>query len=106
MVSISEKAAEKIKNMALENSRDSSIRVMVVGGGCSGLSYDIDFEDAQNDGDKVYNSCGVKLYVDPMSLSYLENTHIDYIETFSFSGFQFKNPNAQKNCGCGSSFAV
>ena len=81
MVSITEKAAEKIKNMALENSCDSGIRIMIVGGGCSGLSYDIDFEDTQNDGDKIYDSCGVKLYVDPMSLSYLENTYIDYIET-------------------------
>jgi len=105
-ISISEKASEKIKSMALNSNCDPGIRIMVVGGGCSGLTYDIDFEDTQNDGDEIYNLCGVKLYVDSISLSYLENTQINYVETFAFSGFQFNNPNAQKSCGCGSSFAI
>ena len=106
MISISKKASEKIRNMALDSKCNSDVRIAVVGGGCSGLTYDIDFEDIQNDGDKVYDSHGVKMYIDPMSFSYLENTHIDYIETFTFSGFHFDNPNAQKSCGCGSSFTV
>jgi len=106
MISISEKASEKIKNMALANKCDFDVRIAVMGGGCSGLTYDIDFEDTQNEGDKVYSSHGIKMYVDPMSFFYLENTHIDYVETFAFSGFHFDNPNAQKSCGCGSSFAI
>ena len=95
MISISEKASKKIKNMALDSNCGPDIRVMVVGGGCSGLSYDMDFETE-----------GVKLYVDPMSIAYLDGTKIDYVQTFKFSGFHFENPNSSKSCGCGSSFAV
>jgi|TARA_R110000824_G_scaffold5670_16_gene26240 iron-sulfur cluster insertion protein len=105
-ISISEKASEIIKSMALDKNCNPNIRIMVVGGGCSGLTYDMDFEDLQNDGDEVYDSYGVKLYVDPISFSYLEDTYIGYTETFAFSGFHFDNPNAQKSCGCGSSFAI
>ena len=106
MISITEKASEKIKNMALDNKRNPGIRVMVVGGGCSGLSYDLDFETESHDGDEVFESEGVKLYVDPMSIAYLDGTKIDYVQTFKFSGFHFENPNSSKSCGCGSSFAV
>ena len=79
---------------------------MVVGGGCSGLSYDMDFEQEAGEGDQVFDSEGVKVYIDPMSFVYLDGTSIDYVETFSFSGFHFENPNAKKACGCGSSFTV
>ena len=107
MLSMTSAAAEKIRNMAEQHQVDEAgIRVMVVGGGCSGLTYDMDFEKEERDGDTVVESDGVKLYVDPMSLAYLEGTKIDYVETFSFSGFHFENPNAQKSCGCGSSFTV
>lgn len=84
----------------------SGIRVMIVGGGCSGLTYDMDFETEEREGDQVFETHGVKLFIDPMSYAYLEGTDIDYVETFSFSGFHFNNPNAQKSCGCGSSFTV
>jgi iron-sulfur cluster assembly accessory protein len=82
------------------------VRVMVVGGGCSGLSYDMDFAQEAGEGDQVFDSEGVKVYIDPMSFVYLDGTAIDYVETFSFSGFHFENPNAKKSCGCGSSFTV
>ena len=106
MISISEKASEKIKNMALDKNCGPDIRVMVVGGGCSGLSYDMDFETQTREGDEVFETEGVKLYVDPMSIAYLDGTKIDYVQTFKFSGFHFENPNSSKSCGCGSSFAV
>ena len=106
MISLSEPASDKIKRMAEDNNCDSNIRIMVVGGGCSGLTYDMDFEAESSEGDETYESHGVKLLVDPMSHSYLDDTHIDYIETFAFSGFHFDNPNAKKSCGCGSSFTI
>ena len=84
----------------------AGVRVMVVGGGCSGLTYDMDFEHETREGDTVVEHEGVKVFVDPMSLAYLEGTRIDFIETFSYAGFQFDNPNAQKGCGCGKSFSV
>ena len=106
MVSLSEPASAKIKQMAKDNDCPSNIRIMIVGGGCSGLTYDMNFEPESSDDDITYESFGVKLLVDPMSLSYLDDTHIDYVETFAFSGFHFKNPNAKKSCGCGSSFTI
>jgi iron-sulfur cluster assembly accessory protein len=106
MISISEKASEKMKDMASDNNCGPGIRVAVVGGGCSGLSYDMDFENEVREGDEVFETAGVKLYVDPMSIAYLDGTKIDYIQTFKFSGFHFENPNSSKSCGCGSSFAV
>ena len=106
-LSLTSAAADKIRNMADEHEQaEAGIRLMVVGGGCSGLTYDMDFETAEQEGDLVLTSEGVTLYVDPMSLEYLEGTKIDYIQTFKFSGFHFENPNSKKSCGCGSSFAV
>ncbi|TNF22365.1 MAG: iron-sulfur cluster insertion protein ErpA [Deltaproteobacteria bacterium] len=107
MITLTEAAAAKIKAMADEHKvEQQAVRVMVVGGGCSGLTYDMDFENEEREGDVVVENDGVKVYVDPMSLAYLDGTKIDYVETFSFSGFHFDNPNAQKSCGCGSSFTV
>jgi len=107
MITMSEAATKQIRTMATEHGAvENGIRVMVVGGGCSGLTYDMDFEHEAKDGDQVFESDGVKIYIDPMSYVYLEGTRVDYVETFSFSGFHFENPNAQKSCGCGSSFTV
>ncbi|MFT7579658.1 MAG: iron-sulfur cluster insertion protein [Myxococcota bacterium] len=106
-VTLTDAAADKIRNMAEQHKVDhQGIRVMVVGGGCSGLTYDMDFEHEEREGDLVVSNEDVFIYIDPMSLAYLEGTKIDYVETFSFSGFHFENPNAQKSCGCGSSFTV
>ncbi len=106
-LTLSESAAKKVQSMREQHGAESSgIRIMVVGGGCSGLTYDMDFEEESQEGDQVFEHEDVKLYVDPMSFAYLAGTHIDYVETFSFSGFHFQNPNAQKSCGCGSSFTV
>lgn len=107
MITLTDAAARKIHTMATEHQVDEhAIRVMVVGGGCSGLTYDMDFEHETREGDLVVEHDGVKVFIDPMSLAYLDGTTIDFVETFSFSGFHFENPNAQKSCGCGSSFTV
>ena len=107
MIELTPAAVSKVKEMAVkENLQGYGVRVMVVGGGCSGFSYDMDFEDTEKEGDLVTEASGLKVYVDSMSYQYLDGTTVDYIETFSFSGFHFNNPNAQKTCGCGSSFSA
>ena len=107
MVTVTDKAISQIRDMKINNNvPDSGVRLMIVGGGCSGLTYDMDFETSTIEGDQVFEYGDVKIYVDPMSYSYLEGTEIDFIKSFSFSGFHFNNPNAQKSCGCGSSFTV
>ena len=104
---ITDKAVSKVKEMANQQGLDGyGLRLMVVGGGCSGFTYDMDLENQENDGDSVIERDGLKVYVDPMSHQYLTGTTIDYIESFKFSGFHFENPNATRTCGCGSSFAV
>ena len=104
---ITEKAVSKVKEMANQQGLEGyGLRLMVVGGGCSGFTYDMDLENQENDGDSVIEREGLKVYVDPMSHQYLDGTTIDYIESFKFSGFHFENPNATRTCGCGSSFTV
>lgn len=100
-------AAIKVKEMAEKQSLQGyGLRIMVVGGGCSGFSYDMDFENEEKPGDEIFEVDGLKVYVDPMSLQYLDGTKVDYVESFQFSGFHFENPNAKNTCGCGSSFSA
>lgn len=107
MVQFTESAATKIKEMAAkQHLEDHGIRVMIVGGGCSGFSYDLDFENAEKPGDEIVEQYGLRIYVDPMSEQYLEGTTVDYVESLEFAGFQFNNPNAKRTCGCGSSFSA
>jgi iron-sulfur cluster assembly accessory protein len=83
------------------------LRVAVVGGGCSGFSYHMAFENQVNqNSDNVYEFDGLKVLVDQMSEMYLDGVQIDYIETVEGSGFKFNNPNVKSTCGCGSSFSV
>src|SRR5678809_1386476 len=82
-----------------------ALRLRVVGGGCSGFSYDLYFDSAQ-DADKIFDSHGVKLVVDQMSLMYLVGTEVDYVEALHGAGFKFQNPNVKSTCGCGSSFSA
>jgi iron-sulfur cluster assembly accessory protein len=85
----------------------TGLRVAVVGGGCSGFSYHMAFENAVNENsDSVYEFDGLKVLVDQMSEMYLDGVQIDYIETVEGSGFKFNNPNVKSTCGCGSSFSV
>ena len=101
------KAIEMVKDaMTRENLAGYGIRVGVVGGGCSGFQYSMDFESAQKDGDMVFDQEGVKLYVDPMSSMYLQGVTVDYVVGLQGAGFKFTNPNARNTCGCGSSFST
>ena len=106
-VTLSEKAAEKVKEIrAEENIEDSyGLRLKVQGGGCSGFAYDLYF-DQPAPTDKTLDHRGVKLIVDQMSAMYLMGTEIDYVEGLHGAGFKFGNPNVKSTCGCGSSFSV
>ena len=107
IVSLTEKAAEKVKEIKAAESIDETygLRLRVVGGGCSGFSYDLYF-DQVSDADKTFESAGIKLVVDQMSLMYLMGTSIDYVEGLQGAGFKFNNPNTKSTCGCGSSFSA
>ena len=107
MVQLTEVAAGKVKEiMSQKNPAPAALRVAVVGGGCSGFSYHMAFDNQENPSDNVYEFEGVKLYVDQMSEMYLDGVQIDYIETLEGAGFKFNNPNVKSTCGCGSSFSV
>jgi len=107
MIALTEKAAEKVREIAqAEGLEGQGLRLQVKGGGCSGFQYDLYFDEKATDMDQIVESCGVQLYVDPLSLQYLENTHIDYVEGLHGAGFKFENPNAKSSCGCGSSFSA
>jgi iron-sulfur cluster assembly accessory protein len=80
--------------------------VGVVGGGCSGFQYSMDFENAEREGDVVVEQDGLRLFVDPMSSMYLMGVTVDYVQGLQGAGFKFNNPNAKNTCGCGSSFSA
>jgi iron-sulfur cluster assembly accessory protein len=101
-------AVSKVKEiLSQQTPSPAGLRVAVVGGGCSGFSYHMAFENQVNqNSDNVYEFDGLKVLVDQMSEMYLEGVSIDYIETLEGSGFKFNNPNVKSTCGCGSSFTV
>lgn len=108
MITLTEKAAAEVKRLATEQKlpEDFGLRVGVRGGGCSGLSYSLNFELEQKETDKSFDSHGVKIIVDNKSFLYLAGTKLDYTDGLSGSGFTFDNPNASQSCGCGSSFSA
>lgn len=106
MINVTPKAVEKVKEiMSQQTPLPGGLRVAVVGGGCSGFSYSMQF-DAPTAQDKTLEVDGLKVFVDPMSLMYLDGCEVDYVETLEGSGFKFNNPNVKHTCGCGSSFSV
>lgn len=106
LVSLTAKAVEMVKQaMAQENLAGHGIRVGVVGGGCSGFQYSMDFEKQARDGDLVLEQDGFKVFVDPMSSMYLQGVTIDYVQGLQGAGFKFNNPSARNTCGCGASFS-
>jgi len=106
-VSLTERAAVKVREIReAEGLGEQGLRVRVIGGGCSGFSYDLFFEDEHTEMDQTFESHGIPLYVDMMSNTYLEGTEIDYVEGLHGAGFKFGNPNAKTTCGCGSSFSA
>jgi iron-sulfur cluster assembly protein len=107
MLQLTDTAASKVKEiMTQQNPVPGALRVAVVGGGCSGFSYHMAFDNQENPTDNVYQFDGLKVVVDQMSEMYLDGVSIDYIETLEGAGFKFNNPNVKSTCGCGSSFSV
>ena len=107
MINVSPNAATKISELlAEEQKQNSGLRVFVQGGGCSGFQYGLMIEENGGDADQVFESNGVKLFVDPISIQYLKNAEVDFIDTVTGGGFTIKNPNATSTCGCGSSFTT
>jgi iron-sulfur cluster assembly protein len=107
MLQLTDTATNKVKEiMTQQNPSPTALRVAVVGGGCSGFSYHMAFDNQENPADNVYQFDGVKVLVDQMSEMYLDGVQIDYIETLEGAGFKFNNPNVKSTCGCGSSFSV
>jgi iron-sulfur cluster assembly protein len=108
MVSVSDKAAERIIELRKKEglTEDFNVRVAVEGGGCSGLMYNLDFASELKTTDMVFEDKGVKIMVDKKSILYLAGTELDFSDGLNGKGFQFKNPNASRTCGCGESFSV
>ena len=106
-VTLTENAIAKVKEiMAQQNPAPAGLRIGVVGGGCSGFSYNMSFENAQGMMDKTFNFDGLKVFVDATSVMYLNGCVVDYVETLEAAGFKFENPNVKSTCGCGSSFSA
>jgi iron-sulfur cluster assembly protein len=109
MIKVSEKASKKVIELMSEDGFDSTkdfVRVGVKSGGCSGLSYDLKFDNTQLEGDKVFEDNGIKIIVDKKSFLYLIGTTLDYSGGLNGTGFVFNNPNANRTCGCGESFSL
>ena len=107
MVKLTTRAAEKVKAIRAEEKIEENfgLRLKVMGGGCSGFSYDLFFDQPQ-EVDQTFESQGIRLLCDQMSLMYLAGTEIDHVDSVQGSGFKFTNPNVKSTCGCGSSFSV
>ena len=104
---LTSKAVAKVKEiMGQQNPVPAGLRVGVVGGGCSGFSYSMSFENSPGMMDKTFDFEGLKVYVDATSVMYLNGCIVDYLETLEGAGFKFENPNVKSTCGCGSSFSV
>ena len=109
MIQVSESARKKVKDLMSEGGFDSTtdyVRVGVKSGGCSGLSYELDFDKQVNETDKVFEDNDVRIIVDKKSFLYLVGTTLEYSGGLNGKGFVFNNPNAQRTCGCGESFSL
>mgnify|MGYP001158547118 CR=1 FL=1 len=109
MINVSDTAKHKVQNLMKEdgfNPNTDFVRVGVKSGGCSGLSYDLKFDKDQKENDKVFENNGVKIIVDTKSFLYLIGTTLEYSGGLNGTGFVFKNPNANRTCGCGESFSL
>ena len=105
-ITLTEKAAQRVQNFLVNRGSGLGIRLAVQTTGCSGLGYNLEFVDITNDDDTIFEDRGVKVVVDAKSLIYLDGTEVDYVKEGLNEGFEFKNPNAKGECGCGESFTV
>ena len=107
MIQLSESAQKAIQRLRVDQNRpDSFFRIGVKGGGCSGMTYDVKFDDEQKDVDRVFEIGGVKVITDLKSLLYLDGMTVDFSTELVGGGFRFVNPKASGTCGCGTSFSV
>ena len=109
MIKITEKAANEIRRIQTTDptAKDSNLRVQVVGGGCSGMSYKLGFENQPpGENDKIFEELGVKVLIDAKSYLFLAGTELDFSDGLNGTGFTFSNPNAKRTCGCGTSFSA
>ena len=107
MVQLTETAVSKVREiLGTQEPKPAGLRIAVVGGGCSGFSYSMAFENSPGLLDKTYNFEGLRVFIDQASLLYLDGAEVDFVETLEGSGFKFNNPNVKSTCGCGSSFSV
>ena len=106
LMSVTENAAAKIKQLMAEEDDVSVLRVAIQGGGCSGFQYGLGFDRGAQEGDVEFVAAGVPVVVDPFSAPYLEGAEIDYVDSIQAAGFAINNPNATASCGCGHSFQV
>lgn len=105
-VTLSERAATHVANFLTKRGKGVGIRLGVRTTGCSGMAYKLEFADETPEGDEIYESHGVKIFVDPKSLTYIDGTELDYAREGLNEGFKFNNPNVKNECGCGESFNV
>jgi len=105
VVSVTEEAAQEVKRLLTQETGKTGLRLEVNGGGCSGMSYGLSF-DNQQENDNVVESHGIKVFIDPKSAIYLKGTQLDFQSGLEGKGFMIKNPQAKGNCGCGKSFSV
>ena len=108
IVTLTPTAMSKVETFIEEQgaSADAGLRVAVLPGGCSGFQYGLNIEDAPEADDEVFDQAGIKIFVDPFSVQYLDGVEIDYVTSMMGAGFTFRNPNATGGCGCGSSFTT
>jgi iron-sulfur cluster assembly protein len=106
MINVTPKAVTKIREAFAKQGVSGGLRLGVLGGGCSGLSYQFKFDPAPRPKDQVYKFDDVQVFVDPKSMIYLDGMTLDWQDSLIQSGFVFDNPHAKKNCGCGTSFAA
>ena len=107
MVNLTETAVGKVREILdTQDPKPAGLRISVVGGGCSGFSYSMAFENTPGMLDKTYKFGDLQLFIDQASLLYLDGVQVDYVETLEGSGFKFNNPNVKSTCGCGSSFSA
>jgi len=108
MISVTDKASHRIQELKAQDGHSSEhhLRVSVEGGGCSGLMYNLDFDNTISESDEIFEDKGVKILVNKRSMLYLLGTTLDFSDGLNGKGFQFINPNASRTCGCGESFAV
>jgi len=105
-ISITETAAKHVAEQLASRGHGLGIRVGITTTGCSGMAYVLEFVDKLDVGDQVFEDQGVKIVVDPKSLLYIDGTEMDFVKQGVNEGFEFKNPNARGECGCGESFSV